>query len=135
MLLKVKPLIFRKRQSVSRRRSRATPTPPVGALALVGAVVQTHSLYSEVVLVLYYTTPAYPLGEVGGADPMKWTCRIDVIFYGGVAIEAVDYRTLRVAFAFIAPEGGPDVIAYSNDPSDVSDSSGRALAAFEGFPL
>jgi hypothetical protein len=32
-------------------------------------------------------------------------------------------------------EAWADVISCSNAPSDISDSSGRFLAAFSGFPL
>ena len=32
-------------------------------------------------------------------------------------------------------EAGADVLNYANAPSDVSDSLGRFLAAFDGFPL
>jgi hypothetical protein len=33
------------------------------------------------------------------------------------------------------PEAGPDVINYSNAPSDVADAMGRQLGAFVAFPL
>jgi hypothetical protein len=33
------------------------------------------------------------------------------------------------------PEAGADVLSYANAPSDISDSLGRSLAAFAGWPL
>ena len=35
----------------------------------------------------------------------------------------------------LGAEAGADVLNYANAPSDVSDSLGRFLAAFAGFPL
>ena len=35
----------------------------------------------------------------------------------------------------VGAEAGADVLRYANAPSDVSDSLGRFLAAFAGFPL
>jgi hypothetical protein len=49
-------------------------------------------------------------------------------------------RAVRVApdmfYLQMTPAGAEaDVLSYANAPSDVSDSLGRFLAAFAGFPL
>jgi hypothetical protein len=43
--------------------------------------------------------------------------------------------TLYLQMNPIGPEAGADELSYSNAPSDISDSLGRFLAAFAGFPL
>ena len=43
--------------------------------------------------------------------------------------------TLYVQMTPAGAEAGADVLAYANAPSDVSDSLGRFLGAFQGFPL
>jgi len=50
-------------------------------------------------------------------------------------IGAVDFETAYLQLSPAGAEAGPDVLNYANAPSDISDSLGRQLAAFDGFPL
>jgi hypothetical protein len=87
------------------------------------------------VRLVFNTTAEAPLASVDAADPTKWTCRFDGVSYGGSALVNFNDTTLSVLFGVIGPQAGADVINYANDPSDISDTLGRQLAAFAGFEL
>jgi hypothetical protein len=51
------------------------------------------------------------------------------------ALSGPKFEALYLQLSPIGAEAGPDVLSYANAPSDISDSLGRQLAAFAGFPL
>ena len=62
--------------------------------------------------------------------------RIEAFGSAGLATAGnVAPDTLYVQMTPAGAEAGADVLNYANAPSDVSDSLGRFLAAFDGFPL
>jgi len=120
----------RKRKSVA-----SSSTPPVGPLEVVAVQNVSFDGTSGACDVVMNTTAEYPLSDASGADPGKWAARFDDIRYVGSAVETVAYNVLRVTFGSGAPDGGDDVLGYTNAPSDISDSAGRQLGAFEDFPI
>jgi hypothetical protein len=128
MLLPAPPLYPRK------RKPKAKALPRVTALQVIG--VENVS-YDEPVLtftLVFNTTEEAPLVE-GVLDPNKWS---GVYEGGGMASLTADYAgfdRILVSLQGTAGAGGPSTVSYANDPSDVSDSNGRQLAAFDGFPL
>jgi hypothetical protein len=110
------------------------PPPPV-ALAVVGAEVLPFVGPELEVNVTFNTSGSDPINDPFAADPNKWTARYLGQKYVGSLIAQVDFETLYLQLSPAGAEVGPDVISYSNAPSDVSDSLGRQLAAFEGFAL
>jgi hypothetical protein len=87
------------------------------------------------VRLVFNTTAGNPLASVDAADPSKWTCRFDGVAYTGAALLNFSDTTLSILFGFTGAEAGVDVINYANDPSDISDTLGRQLAAFAGLAL
>jgi hypothetical protein len=86
--------------------------------------------------VTFDVTAEQPLAAgVGGADPAKWTVRFDGVRYGAYALSVAAFDTIHLDFIPLESEDGPDVLNYSNAPSDVSDTLGRQLAAFSDRPL
>ena len=85
--------------------------------------------------VAFNTTAAEPLNDPSGADPAKWTARYQGQKYVGSLIAAVDFETAFLQMTATGAEAGPDVLNYANAPSDISDSLGRQLAAFQGFAI
>ena len=55
--------------------------------------------------------------------------------YVGAILQNILPDTLYLQMTPTGAEAGADVLNYANAPSDVSDSLGRWLAAFSGFPL
>ena len=126
---------FPAKQRVHRKRRTAATAPPVGPLAVVAVQNVSFDGTSGACDVVMNTTAEYPLSDASGADPGKWAARFDDIRYVGSAVETVAYNVLRVTFGSGAPDGGDDVLGYTNAPSDISDSAGRQLGAFEDFPI
>jgi hypothetical protein len=75
------------------------------------------------------------LNDVSAADPSKWTARYQGEKYVGSILVNVQPDTLYLQMTPAGAEAGADVLNYANAPSDVSDSLGRFLAAFSGYPL
>ena len=75
------------------------------------------------------------LNDVSTALPSKWTARYQGVSYVGSILLNVAADTLYLQMTPAGAEAGADVLSYANAPSDVSDSAGRLLAAFGGFPL
>jgi hypothetical protein len=86
-------------------------------------------------VVLFNTTPAFPISDASGADAAKWTARYAGSRFIGVSLLNVDYNAVEVGLSLTEAEAGADEFGYSNAPSDISDALGRQLAAFGGFPL
>ncbi|MFG0328779.1 MAG: hypothetical protein ACF8PN_02665 [Phycisphaerales bacterium] len=84
--------------------------------------------------VVFNTIPEYPLSDVSGADPVKWSARIANRRYEAVSLSNGAYDRLHIVWTFQAAEIGANEISYSNAPSDISDELGRELAAFTFSP-
>ena len=85
--------------------------------------------------VVFDTTFENPLNDPSAADPVKWTARFEGMRYTGSSIFFIQWDTLFLVMDPTGAEAGADVLSYANAPSDISDSLGRFLAAFAGFPL
>jgi hypothetical protein len=111
------------------------PDPPpaalllvsVDALAVIGPEIEMNLLFD--------VAPTDTLDDVSGADPTKWTARYQGQTYVGSFLTNVVADTLYLQMTPTGAAAGPDVLNYANAPSDVSDSTGRQLAAFAEFPL
>ena len=110
----------------------ALPVTPAG-LMVVAAGAEESSGDLEVTLT-FNTSAADPIGDVGGADPAKWTARFAGMRYEGYLLSNQSDTTLLLFMSQSAAEVGPDVIGYAG-PSDISDSLGRELGPFADFPL
>jgi hypothetical protein len=110
----------------------APPTP--AALQVIGV---ENVLYDEPVLLftlVLNTTEDAPL-VAGELDPFKWS---GVYQGGGMAsftAEIAGFDRIAISLQGFAGTGGASSVSYAADPSDVSDTLGRQLAAFEGVPL
>jgi hypothetical protein len=128
--LPARPRVRRKR-----RRAPGAAPPPAAALMLVG-VTGLSVIGPEIEMNLVFnTTEAQPLSSVNAADPAKWTARYQGQRYVGSLLGDVQFDTAYLQLTPAGPEAGADVLSYANAPSDVSDSLGRFLGAFAGFPL
>jgi hypothetical protein len=99
----------------------------VDALVVIGPEIEMNLLFD--------VSGTNLLNDVSTADPTKWTARYQGQKYLGTILQNVAPDTLYLQMAPAGAEAGTDVLAYSNAPSDVSDTQGRFLAAFVGFPL
>jgi hypothetical protein len=133
MIIPAPPLVVRKRRG--RPGKRIPPSPPVVALALVSVEVEQFDGADGFVRLVFDTTAENPLGDVSAAAAAKWTARYDGVTYEGIELANDTFNSLTLHLLGGPPEAGPDVIGYSNAPSDVGDGLGRQLAAFGGFPL
>jgi len=79
--------------------------------------------------------PNFAAGGASAADPAKWTARYQGEKYVGALVLNARLDALYMQMTPAGAEAGPDVLSYANAPSDISDSLGRQLAAFQGFPL
>ena len=128
-----RPIIFRKRRANLTRVRPSSPPPPALALVAVDALVV---IGPEIEMNLVFNvTGADSMSDVSGAAPTKWSARYQGTRYTGSLIGNVILDTLYLQMIPIGPEAGADELSYSNAPSDISDSLGRFLAAFAGFPL
>ncbi len=84
---------------------------------------------------LFDVTGSDTLNDVSGADPAKWTARYQGQKYVGAILANAAPDALYLQMTPAGAEAGADVLSYANAPSDVSDSIGRQLAAFSGFPI
>jgi hypothetical protein len=118
-----------------RRRRNNADAVAAPALAVVG-VTAISVIGPELEMnVMFNTTPSDPIGDPSAADPTKWTARYQGERYVGSLIAGGDFDFLYLQLSPTGAEAGPDILNYANAPSDVSDSLGRELAAFSGFPL
>ena len=85
--------------------------------------------------VFFNTTEAAPLVEGEGFDAAKWTARRNNLRFNAGNVAWFDFNCIEVALQQVEANEGEDELSYSNAPSDIADTLGRQLAAFEGFPL
>jgi hypothetical protein len=93
--------------------------------------------YDEPVLtftLVFDTTAESPL-VVNTLDPAKWSGVYLGGAMAGLSADVVAFDRIQVSIEGPAGGGGASSVSYSNAPSDVSDTLGRTLAAFEGFPF
>jgi hypothetical protein len=116
-----------------RRRAAIVATAPL-ALQVIGVENVT---YDEPVLTLTLvlnTTAEVPL-VADALDPEKWSG----VWEGGAMAwnyaEVTAFDRVTVLLQGPPGAGGASSVSYAADPSDVSDTSGRELGAFEEFPL
>lgn len=124
------PIIYpAKRRVHHKRRSVSAAPAPVGHLNVtdVEAVFENDELF---VRVWFDTTEENPLGDISAADALKWTARFDGVRYFGLYLVPDAFNKLTVYYGPDLSDEGADEISYTNAPSDISDSIGRALAAF-----
>ena len=132
MLLPVPPEF--RRHSV-RIKSVPQSAPPPAGLSVVG-VDEVEVFAGQLQMnVVFDTTFENPINDPSAADPAKWTARFAGTRYMGVLLAPVVADSIFVLLDPAGAEAGADVLNYANAPSDISDSLGRFLAAFEGFPL
>jgi hypothetical protein len=130
MLLPAPPLYPRKRKPKAKAPVRVAPV----GLQVIG--VENVS-YDEPVLtftVVFNTTEDAPLVEAV-LDPNKWSGTYQGGGFGGLSADYAGFDRILVSLQGTAGADGASTVSYANDPSDVSDSLGRQLAAFDGFPL
>jgi hypothetical protein len=130
MLLRQGPIIFRKRS----RRTRPPRAAVPAALQVVG--VEGVS-YDEPVLsftLVFNTTAEEPL-VADTLDAEKWSGAWQGGGMGGLSADVVAFDRIAITLQGTAGPGGASTVSYAADPSDVSDTSGRELAAFSDFPL
>jgi hypothetical protein len=131
MLLPAPPLYPRKRKpKVKATKRNVTPA----ALQVIGV---ENVNYDEPVLtftLVLNTTEDAPL-VAGELDPDKWSG----VYQGGAmasfTAEIAGFDRILISLQGTAGAGGASTVSYAADPSDVSDTSGRQLAAFSEFPL
>ena len=132
MLLPVRPEF--RRHSV-RIKSVPQSAPPPAGLSVVG-VDEVEVFAGQLQMnVVFDTTFENPIDDPSGADPVKWTARFGGQKYTGVLLAPVVEDRIFVLLDPAGAEAGADEVSYANAPSDISDSSGRFLAAFSGYPL
>jgi hypothetical protein len=116
-----------------RRRVVQSPSAPAG-LQVVGV---ENVGYDEPVLtftLILNATEEAPL-VAGELDPAKWSGVYQGGGFGGLTAEIASFDRINLSLQGTAGAGGASNVSYSADPSDVSDTLGRTLAAFVGFPL
>ena len=115
-----------------RRRGRLMRTGPLALLA-VGSVSFTGT--SGTLTATFDVNPGFALTNVASAEPSKWQARFGGVRYVAISITPVSSNQIQVNFTDLNPEAGANVLNYSNAPSDIADTQGRQLAAFNGFAL
>jgi hypothetical protein len=129
MLKLLPPMNYRPpRRPKARKRRPAPPLPPMVVTSIVNVTPTVSGL--EVNLAVD-TTEAFPLLPTTAADPTKWTAQYDATLYVGASVETVGWNELLVVFAISGYEERPALVEYSANPSDISDTLGRMLGAFE----
>jgi hypothetical protein len=110
-----------------------SPPTPAG-LQVVGV---ENVVYDEPLLsftLVLNTTPEDPL--VGtGLDPENWSATYEGGAMTAYAADVVAFDRINVTVQGTPGGGGPSTVSYAADPGDVSDTSGRQLAAFSDHPL
>jgi hypothetical protein len=117
-----------------RKRAPVESTPTPTPLQVIGV---ENVVYDEPLLtfaLVFNTTEDAPL-VVETPDPSKWSA---VYQGGGFFCESVafgGFDRLDLQINGTPGPGGARNVSYSNDPSDISDTLGRQLAAFSDYPL
>ena len=83
---------------------------------------------------VFDTTAEEPL-VADALDAAKWSGTWQGGGMSGLSADVVGVDRIAVTLQGAAGPGGASDVSYSNAPSDVSDTLGRMLAAFEEFPL
>jgi hypothetical protein len=131
MLLPAPPLYPRK------RKPKVTPTTPAPTPATLQVVGVENLVYDEPMLtftLVLNTSEDDPLV----ADPLdaeKWSGTYEGGAMTPYSADVVAFDRITVTLQGLAGGGGASSVSYAADPSDVSDTSGRELAAFSGLPL
>jgi hypothetical protein len=117
-----------------RRAPRAGATAAMPALAVVAVenVVYDEPLLS--VTLVFNTTAEVPLV----ADPLdaeKWAGTYEGGAMTSYAADVVAFDRITVTLQGLPGAGGASTVSFAAAPSDVSDTSGRKLAAFGDLPL
>ena len=128
------PLIYPPRRRGRVKTPAVAPAPPA-ALVVVGVFGVGFAGDNLEMNVRFDATEEFPMNVPAAADPAKWTARYQGQAYVGNTIALGDYDFLYLQLTPAGAEAGADVLNYANAPSDVSDSVGRFLAAFSGFPI
>jgi hypothetical protein len=118
------------------RRTRRQPSSPAAAATLQVIGVEG-VFYDEPLLsftLVFNTTAEVPL-VVHELDPAKWSAVYQGNAFTGYLAEVVAFDRITVTVQADAPAAGADSVSYTAAPSDVSDSSGRELAAFSDYPI
>jgi len=132
--MKVPPSVIPAKPRVRRKRHRDESAAPA-ALSVV-RVEEVEVFAGQLQMnVVFDTTFENPINDPSAADPAKWTARFAGTRYMGVLLAPVVADSIFVLLDPAGAEAGADVLNYANAPSDISDSLGRFLAAFDGFPL
>jgi hypothetical protein len=130
MLLK-HPIKYRK------PRANLMRIGPKSAPAMLQVIGVENVGYDEPVLtftLVFNTTEDAPL-VADTLDPEKWSGTWQGGGLGGFTAEIASFDRINISLQGLAGPGGASTVSYSNDPSDVSDTNGRQLAAFSEFPL
>ena len=61
--------------------------------------------------------------------------RVGDVLYQGNTLNAASFEEVTLEVSRLGDDAGPDEISYANNPSDITDTRGRKLAAFSGRPL
>ena len=86
------------------------------------------------VTLTFNTSAADPIGDVGGADPAKWTARFAGMRYEGYLLSNQSDTTLLLFMSQLGAEAGDDEMSYAG-PGDIGDALGRMLQPFADMPL
>jgi hypothetical protein len=117
-----------------RRKRAANAAPAPAALAVIGVEnVNYDDPLLSFTLVLD-TTAEDPL-VADTLDPDKWSATYEGGAFTSYSAEVVAFDRINVTVQGVAGGGGASSVSYAADPSDVSDTSGRTLAAFSDLPL
>ena len=122
-------------QEVSFRRAPFPLASPPAPLAPVSVIDLNFGGDVLNFTVVFNTTPADPLEDPIAAAPAKWTARYSDGLFEADSLILVQYDQINIGMFLVASEAGPNVVNYSNAPSDISDALGRQLGAFSGMPL
>ena len=93
--------------------------------------------YDEPVLsftLVFNTTAEEPL-VADPLDPAKWSGAWQGGGMAPLTAEVVAFDRIAITLQGTAGPAGTSSVSYAAGPSDVSDTLGRQLAAFEEFPL
>jgi hypothetical protein len=121
--------------SARRRVGRTPRRVPPGPLAVRNVISVTTRTEIIQVTLAFNTSTGFPLLDVTGADPAKWTARYTGWTYSGATIELTSYNTLRITMDQVDVEAGAAFVSYSAAPSDITDGLGRQLPAFSNLPM
>ena len=131
------PLIYPPRPRRRGSRAKTPAAPPTPAALTLLAVESLAVIGPEIEMNLVFDVgggAGDTLNDVSAADPAKWSARYQGQRYVGIVLSNILPDTLYLSMSATGAEAGADVLSYANAPSDISDSLGRFLAAFAGFP-